>query len=100
MAALEEVFMLSSVVLGAGPGGVLGVEHSYKTDQFLVTDSSRAVILYKKTLGSWSVKQGQIITCPAVCSFHTGEYIVVRDNKVLRMWNSEDVNLDKVFKAI
>ncbi|XP_045381819.1 nucleolar protein 11 isoform X4 [Lemur catta] len=103
MAALEEEFTLSSVVLGAGPDGLLGVEHSDKTDQFLVTDSGRTVILYKlsdqKTLGSWSVKQGQIITCPAVCNFQTGEYIVVHDNKVLRIWNSEDVNLDKVFKA-
>ncbi|XP_047403749.1 nucleolar protein 11 isoform X2 [Sciurus carolinensis] len=103
MAALEEEFTLSAVALGAGPDGVLGVEPSDKTDQFLVTDSSRTVILYKvsdqKPLGSWSVKQGQIITCPAVCNFQTGEYIVVHDNKVLRIWNNEDVNLDKVFKA-
>ncbi|XP_003276118.1 nucleolar protein 11 isoform X1 [Nomascus leucogenys] len=103
MAALEEEFTLSSVVLSAGPEGLLGVEQSDKTDQFLVTDSGRTVILYKvsdqKPLGSWSVKQGQIITCPAVCNFQTGEYIVVHDNKVLRIWNNEDVNLDKVFKA-
>ncbi|XP_073876317.1 nucleolar protein 11 isoform X6 [Macaca fascicularis] len=103
MAALEEEFTLSSVVLSAGPEGLLGVEQSDKTDQFLVTDSGRTVILYKvsdqKPLGSWSVKQGQIITCPAVCNFQTREYIVVHDNKVLRIWNNEDVNLDKVFKA-
>ncbi|KAI2584695.1 nucleolar protein 11, partial [Homo sapiens] len=122
MAALEEEFTLSSVVLSAGPEGLLGVEQSDKTDQFLVTDSGRTVILYKrfgrtrwftpvipelreaqvsdqKPLGSWSVKQGQIITCPAVCNFQTGEYVVVHDNKVLRIWNNEDVNLDKVFKA-
>nr|XP_040124505.1 nucleolar protein 11 isoform X2 [Ictidomys tridecemlineatus] len=103
MAALEEEFTLSVGALGAGPNGVLGVEPSDKTDQFLVTDSSRTVILYKvsdqKPLGSWSVKQGQVITCPAVCNFQTGEYIVVHDNKVLRIWNNEDVNLDKVFKA-
>ncbi|XP_058417381.1 nucleolar protein 11 isoform X2 [Diceros bicornis minor] len=103
MAALEEEFTLSAVSLGAGPDGLLGVEQSDKTDQFLVTDSGRTVILYKvsdqKPLGSWSVKQGQIITCPAVCNFQTGEYIVVHDNKVLRIWNNEDVNLDKVFKA-
>ncbi|XP_039715178.1 nucleolar protein 11 isoform X2 [Pteropus medius] len=103
MAALEEEFTLSAVPLGAGPGGLLGVEQSNKTDQFLLTDSGRTVILYKvsdqKPLGSWSVKQGQIITCPAVCNFQTGEYIVVHDNKVLRLWNNEDVNLDKVFKA-
>uniref|UniRef100_H0VJ47 Nucleolar protein 11 n=1 Tax=Cavia porcellus TaxID=10141 RepID=H0VJ47_CAVPO len=103
MAALEEEFTLSAVTLGARPDGLLGVEESDKTDHFLVTDRSRTVILYKvsdqKPLGSWSVKQGQIITCPAVCNFQTGEHIVVHDNKVLRIWNHEDVNLDKVFKA-
>ncbi|XP_069849209.1 nucleolar protein 11 isoform X2 [Dipodomys merriami] len=103
MAALEEEFTLSTVVLSAGPDGLLGVEPSNKTDQFLVTDSGRTVVLYKvsdqKPLGSWSVKQGQTITCPAVCNFQTGEYIVVHDNKVLRIWNNEDVNLEKVFKA-
>ncbi|XP_059235136.1 nucleolar protein 11 isoform X1 [Mustela nigripes] len=103
MAALEEGFTLSAVPLGAGPHGLLGVEQSDKADQFLVTDGGRTVILYKvsdqKPLGSWSVKQGQIITCPAVCNFQTGEYIVVHDNKVLRIWSNEDVNLDKVFKA-
>ncbi|XP_036053893.1 nucleolar protein 11 isoform X4 [Onychomys torridus] len=103
MAALVEEFTLSTGVLGAGPGGFLGVEQSDKADQFLVTDSSRTVVLYKvsdqKPLGSWSVKQGQTITCPAVCNFQTGEYIVVHDHKVLRIWNHEDVNLDKVFKA-
>ncbi|XP_047689283.1 nucleolar protein 11 [Prionailurus viverrinus] len=103
MAALEEEFTLSTVPLGAGPNGLLGVEQSDKTDQFLVTHGGRTVILYKvsdqKPLGSWSVKQGQIITCPAVCNFQTGEFIVVHDNKVLRIWNTEDVNLDKVFKA-
>ncbi|XP_021489988.1 nucleolar protein 11 isoform X2 [Meriones unguiculatus] len=103
MAALEEEFTLSTAVLGAGPEGFLGVEQSDKADQFLVTDSGRTVVLYKvsdqKPLGSWSVKQGQSITCPAVCNFQTGEYIMVHDNKVLRIWNNEDVNLDKVFKA-
>ncbi|XP_047613997.1 nucleolar protein 11 isoform X2 [Phacochoerus africanus] len=103
MAALEEGFTLTAVPLGSGPDGPLGVEQSDKTDQFLVTDSGRTVILYKvsdqKPLGSWSVKQGQIITCPAVCNFQTGEYIVVHDNKVLRIWNNEDVNLEKAFKA-
>uniref|UniRef100_A0A8B9WWY5 Nucleolar protein 11 n=1 Tax=Bos mutus grunniens TaxID=30521 RepID=A0A8B9WWY5_BOSMU len=103
MADLEEGFALTAVPLGSGPDGPLGVEQSDKTDQFLVTDSGRTVILYKvsdqKPLGSWSVKQGQIITCPAVCNFQTGEYIIVHDNKVLRIWNNEDVNLDKVFKA-
>ncbi|XP_028636318.1 nucleolar protein 11 isoform X2 [Grammomys surdaster] len=103
MAALEEEFTLSTGVLSAGPEGFLGVEQSDKADQFLVTDSGRTVVLYKvsdqKPLGSWSVKQGQRITCPAVCNFQTGEYIMVHDHKVLRIWNSEDVNLDKVFKA-
>ncbi|XP_021032283.1 nucleolar protein 11 [Mus caroli] len=103
MAALEEEFTLSTGVLGAGPEGFLGVEQTDKADQFLVTDSGRTVVLYKvsdqKPLGSWSVKQGQSITCPAVCNFQTGEYIMVHDHKVLRIWNNDDINLDKVFKA-
>ncbi|CAO2645843.1 Nucleolar protein 11 [Lemmus lemmus] len=103
MASLEEEFTLSTGVLGAGPEGFLGVEPTDKADQFLVTDSGRTVVLYKvsdqKPLGSWSVKQGQTVTCPAVCNFQTGEYIVVHDHKVLRIWNNEDVNLDRVFKA-
>uniref|UniRef100_A0A2K5IJF3 Uncharacterized protein n=1 Tax=Colobus angolensis palliatus TaxID=336983 RepID=A0A2K5IJF3_COLAP len=99
MAALEEEFTLSLVVLSAGPEGLLGMKQSDKIDQFLVTESGRIVILYKKPLGSSSVKQGQIITCPVVCNFQTGEYIVVHNNKVLRIWNNEDVNRDKVFKA-
>ncbi|KAK7822672.1 hypothetical protein U0070_002020 [Myodes glareolus] len=103
MAALEEEFTLSTAVLGAGPEGFLGVEQTDKADQFLVTDSGRTVVLYKvsdqKPLGSWSVKQGQTVTCPAVCNFQTGEYVVVHDHKVLRIWNNEDVNLDRVFKA-
>lgn len=38
---------MSAVPLGAGPHGLLGVEQSDKTDQFLVTDGGRTVILYK-----------------------------------------------------
>nr|XP_013808507.1 PREDICTED: nucleolar protein 11 [Apteryx mantelli mantelli] len=53
----------------------------------------------QKPLGCWSVKHGQIITCPVVCNFETHEYIAVHDDKVLRIWKDEDVNLDKVFKA-
>lgn len=53
MADLEEGFTLTAVPLGSGPDGPLGVEQSDKTDQFLVTDSGRTVILYKvRALGS------------------------------------------------
>uniref|UniRef100_A0A4X2LC14 Nucleolar protein 11 n=1 Tax=Vombatus ursinus TaxID=29139 RepID=A0A4X2LC14_VOMUR len=103
MAVLEEDFTLGGLVPGAGLDGLLGVEHGHKADLFLVTDRGRTVILYKvsdqKPLGCWSVKQGQTITCPAVSNFQTGEYVVVHDDKVLRIWKNEDVNLDKVFKA-
>lgn len=47
MAALEEEFTLSLVVLSAGPEGLLGMKQSDKIDQFLVTESGRIVILYK-----------------------------------------------------
>ncbi|NXA78529.1 NOL11 protein, partial [Thryothorus ludovicianus] len=53
----------------------------------------------QKPLGCWSVKHGQILTCPVVCNFETHEYIAVHDDKVLRIWKDEDINLDKAFKA-
>lgn len=36
----------------------------------------------QKPLGCWSVKHGQILTCPVVCNFETHEYIAVHDDKV------------------
>uniref|UniRef100_A0A8C0E9B9 Nucleolar protein 11 n=1 Tax=Bubo bubo TaxID=30461 RepID=A0A8C0E9B9_BUBBB len=39
------------------------------------------------------------ITCPVVCNFETHEYVAVHDDKVLRIWKNQDINLDKVFKA-
>ncbi|NXQ20763.1 NOL11 protein, partial [Peucedramus taeniatus] len=53
----------------------------------------------QKPLGCWSVKHGQILTCPVVCNSETHEYIAVHDDKVLRIWKNEDMNLDKAFKA-
>ncbi|NXB75167.1 NOL11 protein, partial [Donacobius atricapilla] len=53
----------------------------------------------QKPLGCWSVKHGQILTCPVVCNFETHEYIAVHDKRVLRIWKNEDINLDKAFKA-
>uniref|UniRef100_A0A4W3KAK6 Nucleolar protein 11 n=1 Tax=Callorhinchus milii TaxID=7868 RepID=A0A4W3KAK6_CALMI len=53
----------------------------------------------QKPLGSWSVKQTQAISCPAIYNSQTKEYVVVHDKKVLRIWKDEDVNLEKVFKA-
>ncbi|NWI03804.1 NOL11 protein, partial [Tichodroma muraria] len=53
----------------------------------------------QKPLGCWSVKHGQILTCPVVCNFETHEYIAVHDDKVLRIWKNEDISLDKAFKA-
>ncbi|XP_006017421.1 nucleolar protein 11 isoform X1 [Alligator sinensis] len=102
MAALCEAFTLCGLV--AGPGqGVLGLEPAPGADQVLLTDRGRTATLYKvsdqKALGCWSVKQGQMITCPVVCNFETGEFVAVQDDKVLRIWKDEDVNLDKAFKA-
>ncbi|XP_038613306.1 nucleolar protein 11 [Tachyglossus aculeatus] len=103
MAALREEIALCEVAAGAGRDSLLGVEPGREADHFLVTDNSRTVTVYKvsdqKPLGCWSVRQGQNITCPAVCNFPTGEYVVVHDDKVLRIWKDEDVNLDKAFKA-
>ncbi|NXY85051.1 NOL11 protein, partial [Alcedo cyanopectus] len=105
MAALCESFTLC----GLGPGGVglggglLALEPGPEPDHVLLTDRGRTATLFKvsdqKPLGCWSVKHGQVLTCPVVCNFETHEYVAVHDNKVLRIWKNKDINLDKVFKA-
>uniref|UniRef100_A0A803XSA3 Nucleolar protein 11 n=2 Tax=Meleagris gallopavo TaxID=9103 RepID=A0A803XSA3_MELGA len=72
-------------------------QHSSTVDE--IESHAKARVSDQKPLGCWSVKHGQIITCPVVCNFETHEYIAVHDNKVLRIWKDKDVNLDKVFKA-
>ncbi|XP_065591500.1 nucleolar protein 11 [Cyrtonyx montezumae] len=106
MAALCEAFTLCGLGPTGGVGlgsGLLALEPGADPDHVLLTDRGRTATLFKvsdqKPLGCWSVKHGQIITCPVVCNFETHEYIAVHDNKVLRIWKDEDVNLDKVFKA-
>ncbi|XP_068119902.1 nucleolar protein 11 [Hyperolius riggenbachi] len=99
MAALCEELTLC----GLQTTGLQGVEAAGEEDTVLVTGSDRTVTLYKvsdqRPLGSWAVKQGQRLTSPAVCNHGTGEYVVVHDEKVLRVWKDEDVNFDKVFKT-
>ncbi|XP_078385136.1 nucleolar protein 11-like isoform X2 [Cetorhinus maximus] len=99
MARLCEEFTLC----GLPSGGALGGVESAGPDRVIVTHEDRTVTVYKvsdqKPLGSWTVKQTQKISCPAVYNSHTGEYVVVHDHKVLRIWKDEDVNLEKTFKA-
>ncbi|KAM9493005.1 nucleolar protein 11-like [Salvelinus alpinus] len=105
MAALYEGFTLCGLVQtqNASDSPIQGIELDGDSDHVVVTDSTRSVTLYKvsdqKPLGSWTVKQGQLLTCPAVFNFQTKEYVVVSDNKVIRIWKDEDLNLDKAFKA-
>ncbi|XP_056406052.1 nucleolar protein 11 [Hyla sarda] len=107
MAAFCEGFMLCGLVSGAERrrhrDGLQGVEEAGERDTVLVTDGGRTVTVYKvsdqRPLGSWAVRQGQQITCPAVYNHSSGEYVVVHDEKVLRVWRDDDVSLDKVFKA-
>ncbi|NXT17444.1 NOL11 protein, partial [Syrrhaptes paradoxus] len=106
MAALCESFTLCGLGPSAGVGlggGLLALEPGPDPDHVLLTDRGRTATLFKvsdqKPLGCWSVKHGQIITCPVVCNFETHEYIAVHDDKVLRIWKDKDINLDKVFKA-
>ncbi|XP_038632949.1 nucleolar protein 11-like isoform X1 [Scyliorhinus canicula] len=98
MARLCEEFTLC----GLPVGGVRGVE-SAGLDRVIVTQEDRTVTVYKvsdqKPLGSWTVKQTQKISCPAVYNNRTREYVVVHDHKILRIWKDEDVNLEKTFKA-
>ncbi|NXY50692.1 NOL11 protein, partial [Ceuthmochares aereus] len=106
MAALCESFTLCGLGPSGGVGlgsGLLALEPGPDPDHVLLTDRGRTATLFKvsdqKPLGCWSVKHGQIITCPVVCNFETCEYIAVHDDKVLRIWKNKDLNLDKVFKA-
>ncbi|KAL9833623.1 nucleolar protein 11 [Geothlypis trichas] len=106
MAALCESFTLRGPGPGGGgpgPGPGLCLEPGPGSDLVLLTERGRAATLFKisdqKPLGCWSVKHGQILTCPVVCNFETHEYIAVHDDKVLRIWKNEDLNLDKAFKA-
>ncbi|XP_064804798.1 nucleolar protein 11-like [Oncorhynchus masou masou] len=105
MAALYEGFTLCGLVQtqNASDSPIQGIELDGDSDHAVVTDSTRSVTLYKvsdqKPLGSWTVKQGQLLTCPAVFNFQTKEYVVVSDYKVIRVWKDEDLNLDKAFKA-
>ncbi|XP_028674726.1 nucleolar protein 11-like [Erpetoichthys calabaricus] len=105
MAALFEGLIVCTLSGGKSRGqlGVLGVEAGSEADRIVVTDLGRSVTVYQvsdqKPLGAWTVKQGQKLTSPAVFNSQTGEFAVVQDNKVLRVWRDEDVNFDKVFKA-
>ncbi|XP_073435907.1 nucleolar protein 11 [Dendrobates tinctorius] len=111
MAALCEAFTLCGLLSGTEDrrqhqqegDGLQGVEEAAEPDTVLVTDSGRTVTVYKvsdqRPLGSWAVRQGQRITCPAVYNHSSGEFVVVYDEKVVRVWRADDVSLDKVFKA-
>ncbi|XP_040893279.1 nucleolar protein 11-like [Toxotes jaculatrix] len=105
MAALYEGYTLCGLVpaQNLSHSGIQGIEQERDSDHVVVTDSTRSVTLYKvsdqKPLGSWTVKQGQTLTCSAVFNSQTKEYVVISDNKVIRIWKEEDLLLDKAFKA-
>ncbi|KAM9313993.1 nucleolar protein 11-like [Pholidichthys leucotaenia] len=105
MAALYEGCTLCELVPDqtVKSSGIQGIEQERGSDHIIVTNSTRSVTLYKvsdqKPLGSWTIKQGQTLSCPAVFNTQTGEYVAVTDNKVVRIWKEEDVLLDKAYKA-
>ncbi|XP_047435597.1 nucleolar protein 11-like [Mugil cephalus] len=105
MAALYEGYTLCGLVpdQNLSSSGIQGIEEERDSDHVIVTDSTRSVTLYKvsdqKPLGSWTVKQGQALTCSAVFNSQTKEYVAVSDHKVIRIWKEEDILLDKAFKA-
>uniref|UniRef100_A0A7N6AYC8 Nucleolar protein 11 n=1 Tax=Anabas testudineus TaxID=64144 RepID=A0A7N6AYC8_ANATE len=88
MAALYEGYTLCGLApaQNLSNSGIQGIEEERDSDHVVVTDSTRSVMLYKvsdqKPLGSWTVKQGQNLTCPAVFNSQTKEYVAVSDNKV------------------
>ncbi|XP_048411465.1 nucleolar protein 11-like [Stegostoma tigrinum] len=99
MARLCQGFTLCSLSSAAAVGGV----EPAGLDRVVVTREDRTVTVYKvsdqKPVGSWTVKQTQKILCPAIYNSQTGEFVVVQDHKVLRIWKDEDVNLERTFKA-
>ncbi|XP_075903892.1 nucleolar protein 11-like isoform X2 [Nelusetta ayraudi] len=105
MAALFEGYTLCGLVPAQNlpRSGIQGVEAERDGDHVVVTDSTRSVTVYKvsdqKPLGSWSVRQGQTLTCPAVFNTKTQEYVAVSDLKVIRVWKEDDLLLDKTFRA-
>ncbi|XP_044047223.1 nucleolar protein 11-like isoform X2 [Siniperca chuatsi] len=105
MATLYEGYTLCGLVpaQNLSHSGIQGIEAERDSDHVVVTDSTRSVTLYKvsdqKPLSSWTVKQGQTLTCSAVYNSQTKEYVAVSDSKVIRIWKEEDVLLDKAFKA-
>ncbi|XP_051240032.1 nucleolar protein 11-like isoform X1 [Dicentrarchus labrax] len=105
MAALYEGYTLCGLVPAQTlpNSGIQGVETERDSDHVIVTDSTRSVTLYKvsdqKPLSSWTVKQGQTLTCSAVYSSQSKEFVAVSDSKVIRIWKEEDILLDKAFKA-
>ncbi|XP_018616989.2 nucleolar protein 11-like [Scleropages formosus] len=105
MAALFEGFTLCGVVSGSAraEAALLGVEAEREEDRVVVTDCGRSVTVYKvsdqKPLGSWHVRQGQSLTCPAVWSSRSGEYVAVTDSRVIRIWKDDDTTFEKTFKA-
>lgn len=105
MAALYEAYTLCGLAPAQNfsDSGIQGIEPDGDEDRVIVTDCARSVTVYKvsdqKPLGSWAVKQGQRVSCPAVYNTQTNEYVVVIDEKVIRVWKDEDVGLDKAFKA-
>ncbi|XP_033933891.1 nucleolar protein 11-like [Pseudochaenichthys georgianus] len=105
MAALYEGYTLCGLTpsQNLSNSGIQGVEPERDSDHVVVTDSRRSVTLFKvsdqKSLSSWTVKQGQTLTCSAVYNSKTKEYVAVADSKVIRIWKEEDIHLDKAFKA-
>ncbi|KAM6941108.1 nucleolar protein 11-like [Lycodopsis pacificus] len=105
MAALYEGYTLCGLApaQNLSNSGIRGIEAERDSDHVVVTDSTRSVTLYKvsdqKPLNSWTVKQGQTLTSPAVYNSQSKEYVAVSDSKVIRIWKEEDILLEKTFKA-
>ncbi|XP_066515379.1 LOW QUALITY PROTEIN: nucleolar protein 11-like [Hoplias malabaricus] len=102
MAALYESYTLCALS-EPGPSGTRTVEPDQGRDRVIITQSGRAITVYQvsdqKPLCSWMVKQGQCITSPAVYNSQAKEYVMVTDEKVIRVWKDEDISIEKAFKA-
>ncbi|XP_070581234.1 nucleolar protein 11-like [Ptychodera flava] len=79
-------------------GDFVGANIDSVDGDILIVTTSRNITVYKvshqKALHSWSVKASKKFTCPVVQK-QTGGYAAIQQNKILRLWNSNDVDCNK-----
>ncbi|XP_077980553.1 nucleolar protein 11-like [Glandiceps talaboti] len=96
MAALREGYELCSVT---GEKDFIGVTVDRDDIDTVIVTSKKNITAYKlshqKAIHSWSSKSSQTFTCPVTQNPQTQEYIAVQQNKILRLWKTDDIDVNK-----